>query len=189
MVIDFIKDSRISSGMGARWGRIHKGIDFAIPSGSKVQSTTAGEVVYTGNDPDGYGNYIKVEDSRGNTHIYAHLSAIEVTKGQHVAAGEEIAKSGSTGRSTGPHVHYEVRNKNGVAVNGLEYLGISKDTGVIGSSEVTETDTVTSTENTGYFSNKFTGLAKNIVLALSLMILIVAAGFFLFKVFNTKGGK
>ena len=189
MVIDFIKDSRISSGMGARWGRIHKGIDFAIPTGSKVQSTTAGEVVYTGNDPDGYGNYIKVEDSRGNTHIYAHLSAIEVSKGQHVAAGEEIAKSGSTGRSTGPHVHYEVRNKNGVAVNGLEYLGISKDTGVVGSSEVTETDTVTSAGNSGYFSNKFTGLAKNIVLALSLMILIVAAGFFLFKVFNTKGGK
>lgn len=189
MVIDFIKDSRISSGMGARWGRIHKGIDFAIPTGSKVQSTTAGEVVYTGNDPDGYGNYIKVEDSRGNTHIYAHLSAIEVTKGQHVAAGEEIAKSGSTGRSTGPHVHYEVRNKNGVAVNGLEYLGISKDTGIVGSSEVTGSDTVTSTENSGNSSNKFTRLAKNIVLALSIMILIVAAGFFMFKVFNTKGGK
>ena len=189
MVIDFIKNSVISSPMGARWGKNHNGIDFAIASGSKVQSTTAGEVVYTGNDPDGYGNYIKVEDSRGNTHIYAHLSSIEVSKGQHVAAGEEIAKSGSTGRSTGPHVHYEVRNKNGVAVNGLEYLGISKDTGIVGSSEVTETDTVTSTENSGYFSNKFTGLAKNIVLALSLIILIVAAGFFMFKVFNTKGGK
>ena len=86
-------------------------------------------------------------------------------------------------------MHYEVRNKNGVAVNGLEYLGISKDTGIVGSSEVSETDTVTGTENTGYFSNKFTGLAKNIVLALSLMILIVSAGFFMFKVFNTKGGK
>ena len=189
MVIDFIKNSRISSGMGPRWGRTHKGIDFAIPSGSKVQSTTAGEVVYTGNDPEGYGNYIKVEDSRGSTHIYAHLSAIEVTKGQHVAAGEEIAKSGNTGMSTGPHVHYEVRNKNGVAVNGLEYLGISKDTGIIGSSEVAEMDNATSTENTGYSSGKFKGLAKNIVLAVSLMILIVAAGFFLFKVFNTKGGK
>ena len=86
-------------------------------------------------------------------------------------------------------MHYEVRNKNGVAVNGLEYLGISKDTGIVGSSEVTETDTVTPAENRGYSSGKFKGLAKNIVLAVSLMILIVAAGFFLFKVFNTKGGK
>lgn len=98
----------------------HAGIDFRSPSGTNVTATAAGRVInadYTG----GYGNMVEIDHGRGLTTRYAHLSRIDVKVGQTVAKGEVVGEVGSTGRSTGPHLHYETR-VNGAAINPETYL-------------------------------------------------------------------
>lgn len=102
--------------------RAHNGIDYAVPLNTKVQSTTAGTVIYTGYDADGYGNYVRVRDGSGNTHTYAHLNSISVNTGDIVSRYDELGKSGSTGRSTGAHLHYEVRDSSNNVLNGATYV-------------------------------------------------------------------
>lgn len=102
--------------------RAHNGIDYAVPMNTKVQSTTAGTVIYTGYDADGYGNYVRVRDGSGNTHTYAHLNSISVNTGDIVSRYDELGKSGSTGRSTGAHLHYEVRDSENNVLNGATYV-------------------------------------------------------------------
>ena len=86
----------------------HIGIDFGVPVGTSVKSTMSGKVVHAGWNTEGYGNLVIVQNGPYRTY-YAHLSSIPVKIGDTINAGQEIGLSGSTGNSTGPHVHYEVR--------------------------------------------------------------------------------
>jgi len=98
----------------------HVGIDIGVSIGTKIKSTMAGEVVYAGWNNEGYGNLVIVKNGKYSTY-YAHLSKIPVNLGDQVEAGDVIGLSGSTGNSTGPHLHYEVR-VDGSAVNPTKYM-------------------------------------------------------------------
>jgi len=86
----------------------HTGIDIAVPTGTTVKSTMDGRVIHAGWNTQGYGNLVIVENGAYRTY-YAHLSSIPVSVGDEVKAGATIGLSGSTGNSTGPHLHYEIR--------------------------------------------------------------------------------
>jgi murein DD-endopeptidase MepM/ murein hydrolase activator NlpD len=86
----------------------HNGLDFGTPLGTEIKSTMDGKVIYAGWNNQGYGNLVIVENGAYRTY-YAHLSEIPVQLGESVTAGTTIGLSGSTGNSTGPHLHYEVR--------------------------------------------------------------------------------
>lgn len=109
-----------TSPFGARWGRMHKGIDWSVPIGTRVNAASDGIVVFAG-VMNGYGNCITIRHSDGKETRYAHLSQILVNNGASVKQGEQIALSGNTGRSTGPHVHFEIII-NGTQVDPLTYL-------------------------------------------------------------------
>ncbi|WDR03434.1 M23 family metallopeptidase [Devosia algicola] len=102
----------------------HSGLDFAAATGTIVYSAGAGIVTYVG-QKSGYGNCVEVTHPSGLVTRYGHLSAFLSKKGQKVGADTPIAKVGSTGRSTGPHLHFEVR-RNGHAINPLNYLSTGK---------------------------------------------------------------
>lgn len=115
-----ISGGRYTSGYGMRWGRLHKGVDWACPTGTTVYASCAGTVIqacYNG----GYGYNVVIQHPDGRVTRYAHNSKLLVQVGQHVEQGEPIALSGSTGNSTGPHVHFEIYI-NGTAVDPLKYL-------------------------------------------------------------------
>lgn len=99
---------RITSRFGPRWGRMHNGIDIAVPVGTSVRAAAEGVVTFAGWN-GGYGRLVIVDHGNGVRTYYGHNSAITVSRGQQVAAGERIARSGNSGISTGPHVHFEVR--------------------------------------------------------------------------------
>lgn len=111
---------RYTSGFGPRWGRAHQGIDLAGPVGTPVLATGDGVVKFAGRQ-SGYGNIIIVEHALGTETRYAHLSKIRVQAGQKVSRGSQIGDMGNTGRSTGSHLHYEVR-VNGKAVNPMSFI-------------------------------------------------------------------
>ncbi len=113
-------DGRVTSPFGPRWGGHHDGVDYAVPYGTPVRAAGAGTVVHTGYS-QGYGHTVILEHQKGMRTLYAHLSSYEVTPGQRVGRGQVIAKSGNTGRSTGPHLHFEVR-MNGRPVDPKNYL-------------------------------------------------------------------
>jgi lipoprotein NlpD len=93
---------------GLRDGQRHDGIDIAAPEGTPVGAAAAGTVVYAGRQA-GYGAIVIVRHAAGLLTVYAHASAILVQQGQDVAAGQPIARVGRSGRTTGPHLHFEVR--------------------------------------------------------------------------------
>lgn len=99
---------RYTSGYGMRWGRMHQGTDFAAPHGTPIYSTADGVVTHAG-WLSGYGRLIKIQHAFGIETRYAHLSQIRVNVGQRVSRGERIGDMGNSGRSTGTHLHYEVR--------------------------------------------------------------------------------
>ena len=109
-----LADAMITSGFGARLdpflGRpaLHTGVDFRAISGSPARATAGGTVIIAG-EAGGYGNMVEIDHGNGITTRYGHLSEIDVTVGQVVAKDAIIGHTGSTGRSTGPHLHYEVR--------------------------------------------------------------------------------
>lgn len=105
---------RISSYFGSRHGRHHDGIDIPAKKGTSVIAAADGKVVHSG-WMRGYGRVIIVKHSTGYHSVYAHNSKNIVRKGQKVSQGEVIAKIGSSGRSTGPHLHFEIRKKNKVS--------------------------------------------------------------------------
>lgn len=109
----------ISSYQGMRWGRYHKGIDIARPWDYTIKAADNGVVVSAG-WAGSYGNRIIIDHQNGMRTLYAHLSQINVSVGQTVAAGQKIGVMGSTGNSTGVHLHFEVY-KNGVLQNPLSY--------------------------------------------------------------------
>ncbi|MBQ7096941.1 MAG: peptidoglycan DD-metalloendopeptidase family protein [Clostridia bacterium] len=111
----------LSSRYGARWDRKHNGIDICGALNTAIKAADGGLVTYAG-WMDGYGNYVIIDHENGYQTAYAHCNSIDVAVGDRVTKGEEIAKMGSTGRSTGVHLHFEVK-KNGEFVNPLEYVG------------------------------------------------------------------
>lgn len=110
----------ITSRYGRRWGELHTGIDIAVPRGTTVKAADSGVVSFAGWN-GGYGYCVIINHTNGYQTLYGHNSKLSVKVGQEVSKGQKIAASGSTGRSTGPHVHFEVR-KNGVAQNPSSYL-------------------------------------------------------------------
>jgi murein DD-endopeptidase MepM/ murein hydrolase activator NlpD len=124
-------DVRESSGFGVRsdpftgHAAFHPGQDFAGTYGSPIYVTAPGVVSFTG-QRSGYGNVVEVDHGYGFKTRYAHLSAISVTVGQHVAAGQRIGAMGSTGRSTGTHLHYETW-VNGKLQDPLRFLRAGQD--------------------------------------------------------------
>lgn len=111
-----------TSGYGMRWGRMHAGIDIAAPIGTSIVASAPGEVIVAGWNNGGYGNWVKLQHSDGSITLYAHNSKVLVKKGQEVDQGQPIAKMGSTGRSTGPHLHFEIRRPGEGSVNPIAYL-------------------------------------------------------------------
>jgi murein DD-endopeptidase MepM/ murein hydrolase activator NlpD len=119
-----LKQGRVSSKYGPRGRRMHKGMDIASNIGTPVFAVEAATVVRS-KYVRGYGNLVELKHSDMYSSRYGHNSKLIVKKGQHVDKGEMIALSGNTGRSTGPHVHFEVR-QSGVAINPFKYLGAMK---------------------------------------------------------------
>lgn len=117
---------RITSGFGWRnspleeGSELHQGVDIAVSTGTPIVATADGEVVHSG-PAGGYGNMVQIRHGNGIETIYGHNSRLAVTVGQTVKKGQIISYAGSTGYSTGPHVHYEVR-ENGTAVDPMKYL-------------------------------------------------------------------
>jgi murein DD-endopeptidase MepM/ murein hydrolase activator NlpD len=104
-----------------RGGRPHLAIDIAASTGTPVYASNSGTVTYVGDAGDGYGNCIRISHGNGIVTLYAHLSSMAVSPGQTVEKGQYIGGVGSTGWSTGSHLHYEVRI-NGVPVNPAPYM-------------------------------------------------------------------
>jgi murein DD-endopeptidase MepM/ murein hydrolase activator NlpD len=99
----------------------HKGIDLAIKAGSPVKVAVSGTVTKVGYDP-GYGNFVFIKNVDGKETRYAHLESSNVQPGQKLGKGVVLGKVGSTGRSTGPHLHFEVRDGRGVAIDPINYI-------------------------------------------------------------------
>lgn len=110
----------ITSAFGVRWGKMHNGVDIGASTGDPIYAAMDGKVSCAEWE-DGYGNVIKIDHGSNLETTYAHCSKIAVKVGQQIKRGEKIGEVGSTGRSTGPHVHFEVRIDN-VPQNPLKYL-------------------------------------------------------------------
>jgi murein DD-endopeptidase MepM/ murein hydrolase activator NlpD len=99
---------------------MHTGIDFRAPTGQPARATAGGTVISAGYNR-GYGNMVEIDHGNGLTTRFAHLSKVLVKKGQTIAKGDTVGQTGSTGRSTGPHLHYEVR-VNGRAIDPMTFI-------------------------------------------------------------------
>jgi murein DD-endopeptidase MepM/ murein hydrolase activator NlpD len=118
---------RVGSGFGMRKDpidstmKMHKGIDIAAPTGTKVYAAGSGKVIRIASSDDGYGNCIVIEHGFGFVSRYAHLSGFKIKEGDEVKKGDLIGLVGSTGRSTGPHLHYEIE-KDGEKIDPKKYI-------------------------------------------------------------------
>lgn len=119
---DALVGSRFGSRIDPFTGRYaaHDGVDFGAPVGAPILAAAAGVVVHAGRNP-GYGNYVDVDHGNGLLTRYAHASRLEVAEGEIVGQGQKLAEVGSSGRSTGPHLHFEV-HVDGVPRDPLPYL-------------------------------------------------------------------
>jgi murein DD-endopeptidase MepM/ murein hydrolase activator NlpD len=115
----------MTSGYGWRWGRMHRGIDIAAPIGTPVYATASGVIESSGWNSGGYGYLVDIRHSDGSLSRYAHNSRLLVHEGQQVDQGQQIAEMGSTGRSTGPHLHFEI-HASGHPVNPMALLPKSR---------------------------------------------------------------
>lgn len=115
------KGVKLTSQFGSRWGRQHRGVDLAAISGTPVYAVAPGRVIYAGNSMKGYGNLVILQHKGSLSSYYAHNSALNVKKGDYVHQGSRIALVGSTGRSSGPHLHFEIRVAK-AAVNPCSHL-------------------------------------------------------------------
>lgn len=121
-----VKDSfRFTSGFGQRWGRMHNGTDFAAPIGTPIYAPADGVVTFAGWS-SGYGRLVKIQHEFGIETRYAHQNQIRVQVGQRVSRGDRIGDIGNSGRSTGPHLHYEIR-VGGRPVNPMTYIRAGRD--------------------------------------------------------------
>ena len=119
--------NRIASGFGMRidpvYGtpKMHRGLDFTAPQGTPIYATGDGVIITAGNSGDGYGNHVEINHGYGYVTLYGHMVRVKVRSGQKVKRGEIIGWVGSTGKSTGPHCHYEV-SINGANVNPVYFF-------------------------------------------------------------------
>ncbi|MEU9228198.1 M23 family metallopeptidase [Streptomyces massasporeus] len=129
--VDPVKKYSLSASFaqnGGMWAHKHSGQDFAVPSGTQVVAAHGGTVVKAGGNGAGdgpaYGNAVVIKHGNGTYSQYAHLSKVTVRIGQIVKTGQEIAKSGNTGNSSGPHLHFEIRTtpNYGSAVDPVKFL-------------------------------------------------------------------
>ena len=111
---------RLTSRFGYRWGRMHNGIDIAAPVGTKIRAADGGKVIFAGWD-GALGYCVRIDHGGNRVSVYGHCSKLFVKKGDRVYQDQHIANVGNTGRSTGPHLHFEIRI-NGVPKNPLNYL-------------------------------------------------------------------
>jgi murein DD-endopeptidase MepM/ murein hydrolase activator NlpD len=111
-----------TSGFGPRWGRMHKGIDVAAPTGTPVVASAPGVVASAGWNSGGYGYLVEIVHPDGTLTLYGHNDSILVRQGDQVSQGQQIARMGSTGHSTGPHTHFEIHPPGQGAVNPMAYL-------------------------------------------------------------------
>jgi murein DD-endopeptidase MepM/ murein hydrolase activator NlpD len=122
-----VQEGWISSYFGRRadpftgYSAVHKGLDFAGPEGTKITSVAAGLVTYAG-ERAGYGQMVEINHGNGLATRYCHNEKLLVKQGDMVRKGQDVALMGSTGRSTGPHLHFEVL-KNGAQVDPLRFIG------------------------------------------------------------------
>ena len=119
--------NRIASGFGMRidpvYGtpKMHKGLDFTAPQGTPIYSTGDGIVKFAGKENGGFGNHVRINHGYGYETLYGHMFRVKVRAGQRVKRGEIIGWVGNTGKSTGPHCHYEV-HINGNEVNPVYFF-------------------------------------------------------------------
>jgi len=125
--INPMPEGSVTSCFGQRWGRLHAGVDLAAPHGTPIHAAGAGVIVAAGEE-QGYGNAVLIDHGNGYLTHYGHMSAITVTVGQSVAVGDQIGAEGSTGHSTGPHLHFEVHQ--GTYQNPIEPTAWMRDHGV-----------------------------------------------------------
>jgi murein DD-endopeptidase MepM/ murein hydrolase activator NlpD len=118
-----VTGARLTSGFGGRWGRLHAGIDLAAPIGTPEYAVMDGIVLEAG-PSSGYGNAVYIQHDNGDVTVYGHMEKILVGAGQVVRAGETIALLGNRGRSTGPHLHFEVHvgGLNGQKIDPIPWL-------------------------------------------------------------------
>ena len=109
---------------GEPGARQHKGVDIAAPMGTSVYGSAEGVVLRIGYDPAGYGNFIEMRHPNGMTSLYGHLSRVDVASGDTVKPGQRTGLIGSTGYSTGPHLHFEIRRE-GAQINPAKVIGRS----------------------------------------------------------------
>ena len=112
---------RITSGFGARWGTSHQGLDIAAPIGTPIRVPLDGTVIDSG-PASGFSQWVRVRHDDGTVTVYGHISRSLVRVGESVSAGEVIAEVGNEGRSTGPHLHFEVVTPGGTKVNPRPWL-------------------------------------------------------------------
>ncbi|CAL9526615.1 M23 family metallopeptidase [Streptomyces sp. NPDC057838] len=129
--VDPVKKYKLSASFaqnGGMWQSTHSGQDYAVPSGTQVVAAHGGTVVKAGpngaGDGPAYGNAVVIRHGNGTFSQYAHLSKVKVRIGQVVKTGQEIARSGNTGNSSGPHLHFEIRTtpNYGSAVDPVKFL-------------------------------------------------------------------
>ncbi len=113
---------KMTSGFGIRFGNMHQGIDIAGPMGTPIVAAASGVVIFAGWNREGYGKLIKLRHRDGSISFYGHNSRILVRRGQQVTQGQQIAEMGSTGYSTGPHLHFEIHPQGRQAVNPIALL-------------------------------------------------------------------
>jgi len=105
-----IQGGLLTSAFGYRWNRFHEGIDLVAPIGTPIHAAQNGVVLYAGNSIKGYGNMVVLKHPNGLVTVYAHNKETFVRKGQKVQKGDKIASLGGSGKTTGAHLHFEVRN-------------------------------------------------------------------------------
>ena len=124
----------ISSGFGWRVHpitgerKLHKGVDFAAPTGTPIFAAADGVITDAGWTDGGYGNIVEMRHANGEVTLYAHTNKVYVSKGQSVKKGQAIAEVGTTGRSTGPHLHFEIQPDGKTAVDPMDYLQLRQVT-------------------------------------------------------------
>jgi len=158
---------RITSRFGMRRGRPHFGTDFSLRTGDPVRVAFSGKVRIIGFDRTGYGHFVVVRHHNGLETLYAHLSRVLVTQDQFVEAGETIGLGGNTGRSTGPHLHFEVRHlghpinpeylfcfTNGVARNEYYFITANKTFALLREMSAAQFVTVRSGDTLGHIARR-----------------------------------
>lgn len=114
-------EGRLTSGFGARWGTTHYGIDIANSLGTPILAAADGTVIEAG-PASGFGLWVRIQHDDGTITVYGHMDSFSVSEGQRVKAGEQIARMGNQGESTGTHLHFEVWNPDGMKIDPLPWL-------------------------------------------------------------------